>query len=323
MVDIPSHETHIRPVRLSSDLGQIADLIEICFSPYLDAEGRDYIRHIRNAPREYAGYILDNSTPESSHLPFHGYVWVENNRIVGNLTLIYIRRYLKQAYFVANVAVHPDYRGRGIARSLTDRAIEHVIRHKGNAIYLQVRSENTIAQNLYSTHGFTEMTRRTQWIYRPGQDQKSEINRDIKVTSRKKGDWEQQKDWLRSLFPPELAWNFSLQIEKLEPTFLNGFDQFLNGIYQRSWSAYENNRLIGTATLIKRGEPVDNIWLATSPLWEDKAITSLIPVVLKHTLTPHRLSLNYPAERAVESFRSLGMVETNTLIWMKRFIEIK
>jgi len=321
MIGIPHTDTHIRPVRLRSDLNQIADLIEICFAPYLDAEGRDYIRHIRNVPRDYAGYMLDNSTPESSHLPFHGFVWVENNRIVGNLTLIYIRRYLKQAYFVANVAVHPDFRGRGIARSLTDKAVEHVIKHKGNSIYLQVRSENTIAQNLYLSHGFTEMTRRTQWIFRPGQDQRIQSNREVKVSARKKEDWQQQKDWLISLFPAELAWNFSLQVERMEPTFLNGFDQFINGIFQKTWSAYDNNKLIGTATLVKRGEPNDHVWLATSPVWEEKAIAALLPVIQKHTLSPHKLSVNYPAGRAIEVFHSVGMVETNTLIWMKRLIE--
>jgi len=316
-----SPDSHIRPVQLRRDLQQIADLIEICFAPYLDAEGRDYVRHIRSAPRDYASYILDNSTPESSYLPFHGYVWEENNRIVGNLTLIFIRRYLKHAYFVANVAVHPDFRGQGIARKLTDRAIDHVRTHSGKSIYLQVRSENTVAQQLYLSHGFEEMTRRTQWIFRPRQEHKFNLETSIKVANRKKADWEQQMDWLKSLYPPDVAWNFPLQIEKLQPSFMNSFENFLNGIFQRNWSAYDSDQLIGTATLMRRGEPNDHIWLASSPAWEDKAIGALLPVIQKQVLSPHKLAVNYPTGRGAESFRSVGMVEANTLIWMKRIIE--
>jgi len=314
-------DPHIRPVQLRRDLPQIADLVEICFAPYLDAEGRDYVRHIRTAARDYAGYILDNSTPESSSLPFHGYVWIENNRIIGNLTLIVIRRYLKHAYFVANVAVHPEHRGQGIARKLTDRAIAHVRVNGGKTIYLQVRSENTVAQQLYLTHGFEEITRRTQWIYRPGQDKVAETLEGIKVSKRRKEDWAQQLDWLKALFPPELAWNFPVQIEKLEPTLGNTIDNLMNGVYQRSWSAYDSNKLIGNATLMRRGEPNDPVWLATTPAWEDKAIRGLLPEIQRHVLAPHRLTVNYPAGRGIDAFRAAGMVESNTLIWMKRQME--
>ena len=320
MIGSQSLESRIRPVQLHKDLQQIANLIEVCFAPYLDAEGRDYVRHIRSAPRDYASYILDNSTPESSYLPFHGYVWEENGRIIGNLTLIFIRRYLKHAYFVANVAVHPEYRGQGIARKLTDRAIEHVQEHGGKSIYLQVRSENAIAQQLYLSHGFEEMTRRTQWIFRPGQEHSSTFDSSIKVNSRKKGDWDQQKDWLKSLYPPELAWNFPLHIEKLEPSFMNSLENFINGVWQRNWSAYDADRLIGTATLMRRGEPNDPIWLATTPAWEEKAIGALLPAIQRNVLSPHKLSVNYPTGRGDEAFRSAGMVESNTLIWMKKAI---
>ncbi len=321
MTGMEIEDPHIRPVQLRRDLPQIADLVEICFAPYLDAEGRDYVRHIRTAARDYAGYILDNSTPESSSLPFHGYVWIENNRIIGNLTLIVIRRYLKHAYFVANVAVHPEHRGQGIARKLTDRAITHVRVNGGKTIYLQVRSENTVAQQLYLTHGFEEMTRRTQWIYRPGQDKVTETLEGIKVSKRRKEDWAQQLDWLKALFPPELAWNFPMQIEKLEPTLGNTIDNLMNGVYQRSWSAYDSNKLIGNATLMRRGEPNDPVWLATTPAWEDKAIRGLLPEIQRHVLAPHRLTVNYPAGRGIDAFRAAGMVESNTLIWMKRQME--
>lgn len=314
-------DPHIRPVQLRKDLPQIADLIEICFAPYLDAEGRDYVRHIRQAPRDYDRFILDNSTPESSNLPFHGYVWVEAKKIIGNLTLILIRRKLKQAYFIANVAVHPDYRGQGIARKLTDRAIEHVQQHKGRNIYLQVRSENEIAQRLYTTHGFEEMARRTQWVFRPGHDYRIPNDPEVRVGRRQRVDWDHQHNWLEALFPPEIAWNFPLFIEKMKPSFMNSIDLFLNGTFQRTWGAYLENTFIGAATLSQHGEPNDYIWLASSPIWEEKVIRSLLPVIQRQVLSPHKLVVNYPTSRGTDAFKSAGMVESNTLFWMKRSME--
>jgi ribosomal protein S18 acetylase RimI-like enzyme len=314
-------DPHIRPVQLRYDLNQIADLIEICFGPYLDAEGKDYVRHIRRAPRDYDRFILDNSTPESSFLPFHGYVWVEGKKIIGNLTLILIRRKMKHAYFIANVAVHPDFRGQGIARKLTDTAIAHVVQHGGRTIYLQVRSENEIAQKLYLTHGFAEMTRRTQWIFRPGQEYNAQPLPAISIRRRKRSDWNQQLDWLKDVYPPEIAWNLPTNFTKLEPGFLNCLDQLFNGSINRTWVAYQDEKMIGTGTLVQRGEPSDYLWLGTSPVWEDLSILSLLPVVQQHMLTPHKLTVNYPAGRGLDAFKKVGMVELNTLIWMKRAIE--
>ena len=314
-------DPRIRPVQLRYDLSQIADLIEVCFGPYLDAEGKEYVRHIRRAPRDYDRFILDNSTPESSVLPFHGYVWAEGKRIIGNLTLILIRRKMKHSYFIANVAVHPDYRGQGIARKLTDNAIAHVRQHGGRTIYLQVRSENEIAQKLYLTHGFSEMTRRTQWIFRPGHEYNVLPPPEIRVKKRKRADWNQQLDWLKDVYPPEIAWNLPTNLSKLEPGFLNCMDQLLNGSINRTWVALQDEKLIGAATLVQRGEPSDYVWLGTSPVWENQSILSLLPVVQKHMLTPSKLTVNYPAGRGLDAFRKVGMVELNTLIWMKRPVE--
>jgi ribosomal protein S18 acetylase RimI-like enzyme len=321
MPEPSTFDPHIRPVQLRYDLNQIADLIEICFGPYLDAEGKDYVRHIRRASRDYDRFILDNSSPESSFLPFHGYVWVEGKKIIGNLTLILIRRKMKHSYFIANVAVHPDFRGQGIARKLTDKAIAHVRQHGGRTIYLQVRSENEIAQKLYLTHGFTEMTRRTQWIYRPVQDQKNLPSPEVRVMKRKRSDWNQQLDWLKDVYPPEIAWNLPTNLPKLEPGFLNWIDQLLNGSINRTWVAYQDEKMIGTATLVERGEPSNYVWLGTSPVWDDLCIQSLLPVVQQHMLTPHKLAVNFPTGRGIDAFRKVGMVEANTLIWMKRDVE--
>lgn len=312
-----STTSRIRAIRLREDLKQIADLIELCFSENIDSEGREYIKHIRQTANNYSGFLLENTTPENSSLPFHGYVCVENDAIIGNLTLIPLRNREKYTYFVANVAVHPDYRGRGIGRKLTERAIRHVGEHNGKRIYLQVKDDNVGAIRLYQKLGFEEICRRTMWVYRPKDSSTLIQNTSIKVMPRTKEDWQQQKYWLEDLYPKKIRWNLPIRIDRLEPTFSNWFSRLLNGDLQRSWSVRKDSTLIGTASMERGIELHDYIWLASSPIWEDEVIQTALPVIQQKAFFPRRLAINYPAGRGRISFDLVNMHEVNTLLWME------
>jgi ribosomal protein S18 acetylase RimI-like enzyme len=312
--------SRIRAIRLREDLRQIADLIELCFSQNIDAEGLDYIRHIRQTANNFSGLILDNTTPENSSLPFHGYVWVESDQIIGNVTLIPLRAKEKGSYFVANVAVHPNYRGRGIGKQLTERAIRHVREHQGKQVYLQVREDNEIAIQIYRNLNFDEISRRTMWIYRPNSQFVKDVPSSLTVTSRDKEDWPQQKVWLESLYPREIHWNIPIRLEKMKPTFSNWITRLMYAEFQRSWSVRKDTKLIGAVTLDHGSETHDYCWLATSPIWEDEVIRAVFPVIEHKVLFPKRLAVNYPAGRARAAFEAVGMHELNTLLWMKHKI---
>jgi hypothetical protein len=43
---------HLRPLNILRDLGAVADLVEICFSPTLDAEGRSFLEQMRQNARD-------------------------------------------------------------------------------------------------------------------------------------------------------------------------------------------------------------------------------------------------------------------------------
>ena len=55
---------------------------------------------------------------------------------------------------ITNIAVHPNFRGQGIGSSLVDALIKNSVEWGCNSITLEVRSSNTIAQNLYTKFGF-------------------------------------------------------------------------------------------------------------------------------------------------------------------------
>ena len=52
-----------------------------------------------------------------------GYVWVEDGRIVGNVTVRKLSAF-GRGWMIGNVAVAPEWRGRGIARQMMEASIE-------------------------------------------------------------------------------------------------------------------------------------------------------------------------------------------------------
>lgn len=318
MIQKPTRfDPHIRPINLRTDLPGIADLVELSFSDHMDADGRDYLRHMRQISRSVLVTQYSGTSPETSAYPFHGYVWEEDGKIIGNLTLIYMRRKDRRIYFIANVATHPQFRGRGIARQLTERAIVHIREHNGTKAFLQVRDDNPIAYHIYQSLGFEEIARRTTWRV-DSPTGHTAVEKNVQVRHRKKEDWLQQKFWLTEIYPSSIAWNLPFHLKELEPGFMPWFRRFVNGFQIRHWTATEEDHLIGVLTWQSGSFYTDPFWLATSPVYEQAAILSLIPKALQSTLRPGRITLNYPAGRGVEALHQVGMKEQLTLVWMEK-----
>ena len=69
-----------------------------------------------------------------------------------------------------NVAVHPDFRRRGIAEALVKRLVEDLQAMESHCLTLEVRASNTPAQALYEKLGFTEVGRRPRYYQNPKED---------------------------------------------------------------------------------------------------------------------------------------------------------
>ena len=57
---------------------------------------------------------------------------------------------------ITNVAVHPDYRGQGIGKSLISELLYLCEKEGINSLTLEVRKSNIVAQSLYKSFGFVE-----------------------------------------------------------------------------------------------------------------------------------------------------------------------
>lgn len=146
-------DTGIRPMRPSTDLGGVADLIEEAFAHELDGAGYAAIREMRNMGR--MGFMLlwlDYLSPDVS-TNLSGFVWVDQGRIVGNVT-VSRRAPMSRHWFISNVAVSRSHRGRGIARELMDTAVSFVQEMSGLSVSLQVRQGNKAAEHIYQSMGF-------------------------------------------------------------------------------------------------------------------------------------------------------------------------
>jgi ribosomal-protein-alanine N-acetyltransferase len=71
---------------------------------------------------------------------------------------------------IADLAVAPEARGRGVGAALLDATIRVARAHGTSALYLEVRDSNAPARRLYGSFGFMEVGRRRRYYRKPVED---------------------------------------------------------------------------------------------------------------------------------------------------------
>lgn len=307
----------IRKVNIRQDLLAVADLIELCFAKTLDDDGREYLRQLRWTARDMNYLSWLQGAAERIAPPLYGFVWEENGRIIGNLSLIPMNRSGRLTYLIANVAVHPDHRRRGIGHMLTQEALENLRQRGIDAAWLQVRDDNPIAYHLYRSLGFVERARRTTWMSNLSVHNYSIAPAGLTIERRQARDWEQQLSWLREVYPPEVKWNLPISFSRLSPDPFKQFFRWLRGEGQEHWAACKNGRALGYVTWEPVRASSDALWIAAHQEHENEVILALLPYARAALAGRGRpLSVNYPAGRANAAFLQAGFTHHQTLVWM-------
>ena len=135
----------IRPMRVD-DLPQVQALDELSFSnPW---------------PQNAFRYeLLENP---------NGYCWVaeaEKGRIVGLIVCWLV----VDEMHIATIAVHPDFRGQGIAKRMIAVGLRALIARGAISATLEVRESNLSAQNLYRSFGFRQVGERKRYYADTGE----------------------------------------------------------------------------------------------------------------------------------------------------------
>lgn len=147
----------LRPVDLSRDLSQIVNLLRAVFGESMEAEEREWLG---DASVGGVNQVLYRFNPSAARLA-NGFVWQAEGRIVGNVTLLPTK--IWDRFLVANVAVYPEYRRRGIARALMEAVTDAVRARRGRVILLQVVKNNQPAIDLYRRLGYHAIGNMTTW----------------------------------------------------------------------------------------------------------------------------------------------------------------
>ena len=306
---------NMRAFDLRRDLKPAANLIELCFSDSLTDDGRRYLRNMRAAADVGSSAHWAALTSLRGSFPLSGFVWEIAGEIVGNISMIPFIYQGRRLYLLANVVVHPDYRKQGIARNMTQAAMEKLNRMRVRHVWLQAREDNPAAVHLYTSMGFSIRSRRTTWKVQVDSIH-GILKPDIRITSRFRRQWDQQRQWLDNNYPHALRWHFYLKMPTFKPGIAGWLYRFFMETNVLHWAAYRDNRLIGVLSWQAAHTRVDHIWLAAPLKTEDAALQAILPFVAKEHRIRRPLNLDYPSGRAIDTLKSAGFKAQHTLLWM-------
>ena len=314
----PAPKGTLRLMDATRDLGAVADLIGLCFADTLDNEGRNYLQELRQIARHPTLYRWIDVLNEQPSIPGTGYVWEEDGRLVGSASLIPFFTQGHPCYLIANVAVHPDYRGRGIGKALTARALEYARQRLSFAAWLQVRDDNPAAIHIYHSLGFVERARRSTWHCQGKPDPNEVIlSPGLAILSRKAAHWEKQQAWLKRIYPAELAWHLPVDWTALEPGPYGKLYCFFKICFPRQWAVQRGEELQGVLTWGQAYAAANRLWLAVPEAVDEPAIQALLLTARQQLPARKPASLNLPAGLAIQALWSAGFQHQNTLIWME------
>ncbi len=305
----------IRPLNVLRDLSAVADLVELCFASTMDSEGRSYLRQMRNAGHDNSFLRWADQMAESTSLPLSGLVWEQNNKIIGNTSLVPFRYQGKKIYLIANVATHPDHRRLGIARELTQRALQMARQKKADSIWLHVRADNPGAIQLYSDLGFVEQMRRTTYHAKPD-PLLSTPQTDLAIKKPTLRDWQDQHAWLERLHPQEFAWYRNWNWKAFEPGILAWLYRLFTDVEVEQWSVFKGNELQAVLTWMPANRS-DALWLATNPQAAASAIELLLVNARKTLTRRHSFTIEHPENDVSDQIIAAGFTPQRTLIWMQ------
>lgn len=300
----------LRPLNIIRDLPKIADLVELCFQKNMDKEGKRYVQKMRASTKSKFWFT-------STSLPLKGFVWEEDKQIVGNISIVPFHHKKEKVILFANVAVHPNYRRRGIARMLTQKAFAHITKLKPTSVWVHVDEKNQGAIQLYRSLGFQSRIRRTTWQASTQGSPRQAQNRVVLAKSPKRY-WQAEEQSLAASYPPEMRWYRMPKIKVFAP----GFSQWLERIFLEAdlnhWVLADRDRFAASLFWLAQRRSRAPLWLAAAPQTDDSALSAFLLHARAYFAPQNRvLSIDYPAGEREDAFRAAGFTPLRTLLWMR------
>jgi len=129
----------IRPIQ-SADIAQIAEIEKLCFAmPWSEESIRKDVEENVVA----CWLVMDDG----------------EGKVLAYAAMWFV---LDEAH-VCNVAVHPDFRGKGYGKAIFGALVETAKKNSMSLMELEVRRSNIVAQNLYHSFGFIDVGYRKRY----------------------------------------------------------------------------------------------------------------------------------------------------------------
>jgi ribosomal protein S18 acetylase RimI-like enzyme len=257
-------QTGVRPFDPYRDLGAVAELIGTAFGDDLDPAGRAALEEMRRVARwgTLLGWLYQPGW--GSMGATSGFVWVEEGCVVGNVSL---RRALAwEGFLIGNVAVHPDWQGRGIAGALMEAALDEIAAQGGRWVGLEVEADNPVALGLYERLGLTEIGRMLHMLRLAGLPWDGRVQPHPSLRRGRRRDSAALVDLVHAVVPEAQRPLLELRLEDYQLGWRRALNQFLEG-RREVWWVIEEKGVVCAAVrvLCERGGRPDRLEVLVLP----------------------------------------------------------
>jgi ribosomal protein S18 acetylase RimI-like enzyme len=321
VADRQSEFSGLRPFNPLRDIGPTVELIEISFAEDLDPQSRQMLNEMRTL--SYLGgpllWLLSKTSPMMRDL-FSGYVWVEENRIVGNITIH--QRWGHRGWFISNLAVHPDHRRKGIAHRLMMEGMELAGKRGAQRVSLEVRANNLAAHTLYEKLGFTKVGSVSKMRLETVHGVSPAPHGEYGISMVKPNEWRKRCQLAKEAFSPEAKRITPVKEEDYRLNFaqrlLASIGDILRGQTVHQWAAMKNDRFLALLTLRTGGVfSSHSLAIMVHPNHRGKVeeilLTEALSSLNAYPSRPLLAKIQPSCEEAVEIFRGCGFMEEETL----------
>lgn len=310
-------------MRASSDLGQVASLIEEAFGYDLDQSGIEALRELK--VMSHLGpllWLLERIGPEFRNT-FFGFVWVEDGQIVGNVT-VNKGSASSRRWVISNVAVRPAYRRRGIAYQLMEAALNWARSQGGEWALLQVRADNEPARRLYHRLGFEEVTAVAELRLEKVRPVAIVSTGGFTLRQRSHREWLKEYRLVKAATSPGAQWVNPVRETDLDPgqRLYRALADFFAGRKVYRLAVESEGRFIALLTAqASRWESDHSLELTVHPDYrgrlEEMLVTAALTILSGYP--PRGVSVNHLTDhpQVIAALKQYGFVEQRTLAQMR------
>ena len=257
------------------DIESVVEITVAAFGDWLGPDGQAVLAEWRRMARMKSIWWSLYWLGWDARSVMTGFVWVEDARVVGNVSLRRASNW--GGFLIGNVAVHPDWQRRGIASALMQAALEDVVTRGGRWVGLDVRVDNDVARRLYERLGFYEVGMPLHMRRPAGVPWIGDQVVDDSIRRGRTSDSAALVGLLHTLVPEPQRAVLELQARHYRPGWERTWSLLLDGRREVWWVSEQRGAVRGAVRVMQRyGRRPDRLEFIVSPRCQDRLVGALV-----------------------------------------------